>query len=63
MEIFSRPLISVLYREKIVSFITYSYTAIIIVFGIAFRLLDMPLNMAIKSIFDIEKYIHLVLGG
>jgi multicomponent Na+:H+ antiporter subunit D len=63
MEIFSRPLISVLYREKIVSFITYIYTAIIIVFGIAFRLLDMPLNMAIKSIFDIEKYIRLVLGG
>lgn len=63
MEIFSRPLISVLYREKIVSFITYIYTAIIVVFGIAFRVLDTPLASSISSIMNIEKYIRMVLGG
>jgi len=63
MEIFNRPLISVLYREKIVSFITYAYTAIIIIFGAAFRYLDIPLEMSIQSIMNIDKYIRYVLGG
>lgn len=62
-EVFSRPLLSVLYREKIVSFITYAYTAIIIGFGIGFRFFDLPLEMSIDSIMNVERYIELVLGG
>ena len=62
-EVFSRPLLSVLYREKIVSFITYAYTAIIIGFGLGFRFFDLPLKMAIDSIINVERYIELVLGG
>ncbi|TDP26302.1 complex I subunit 5 family protein [Halanaerobium congolense] len=62
-EVFSRPLLSVLYREKIVSFITYAYTAIIIGFGVGFRFFDLPLKMSIDSIMNVERYIELVLGG
>ncbi|MGM0498914.1 MAG: complex I subunit 5 family protein [Bacillota bacterium] len=62
-EVYSRPLLSVLYREKIVSFITYAYTAIIIGFGLGFRFFDLPLRMSIDSIMNVERYIELVLGG
>jgi multicomponent Na+:H+ antiporter subunit D len=62
-EVFSRPLLSVLYREKIVSFITYTYAAIIIGFGVGFRFFDLPLKMSINSIMNVERYIELVLGG
>lgn len=62
-EVFSRPLLSVLYREKIVSFITYAYTAIIIGFGLGFRFFDLPLKMSINSIMNVERYIEFVLGG
>jgi multicomponent Na+:H+ antiporter subunit D len=62
-EIFSRPLLSVLYREKIVSFITYAYTAIIVGFGLGFRFFDLPLRMSIESLMNVERYIELVLGG
>jgi multicomponent Na+:H+ antiporter subunit D len=62
-EVYSRPLLSVLYREKIVSFITYAYTAIIIGFGLGFRFFDVPLKMSIDSIMNVERYIELVLGG
>lgn len=62
-EIFSRPLISVLYRKNIVRFITYVYTAVIIGFGLGFRFFDLPLKMSIESIMNVERYIELVLGG
>lgn len=62
-EIYSRPLLSVLYREKIVSFITYAYTAIIIGFGIAYKFFDIPLEMSIESVMNVERYIELVMGG
>lgn len=62
-EIYSRPLLSVLYREKLVSFITYSYTAIIVGFGLGFRFLDLPLKISIDSIMNVRRYIELLLGG
>ncbi|MGM0548731.1 MAG: complex I subunit 5 family protein [Bacillota bacterium] len=62
-EIYSRPLLSVLYREKIVSFITYAYTGFIILFGLGFRFFDLPLRLSIKSIMNVQRYIELVLGG
>ncbi|RQD75251.1 MAG: Na+/H+ antiporter subunit D [Halanaerobium sp. MSAO_Bac5] len=63
MEVFNQPLLSVLYREKIVTFITYAYTAVIIIFGFGFRFLNIPLRMSIESIMNVERYIELVLGG
>lgn len=62
-EIYSRPLLSVLYREKIVSFITYAYTAIIVGFGLGFSFFDLPLRMSIESVMNVERYIEFVLGG
>ncbi|SFM04286.1 complex I subunit 5 family protein [Halanaerobium salsuginis] len=62
-EIYSRPLLSVLYRGKIVSFISYTYTAIIILGGLSFRFLDLPLKISTLSVMNVEKYIELVLGG
>lgn len=43
--------------------IIYIFTVLIIVFGISFKVLEMPLNTAIFELLNPEKYIELVLGG
>lgn len=63
LEAFQRPLFSILYREKMVNFIIYLYTAVVIGFGISFKFFDLPLKMSINSIINVERYLEFVLGG
>lgn len=43
--------------------IIYTFTILIIFFGLTFRVLDMPINTAIYELLNPSKYIELVLGG
>jgi len=63
-EIFSRPLLSVFYREKIVTSVVYIFTFLVIFFGIGFKLFDMPIKMAAAELTNPQRYIDLInLGG
>jgi multicomponent Na+:H+ antiporter subunit D len=62
-------------REELISFksffknsnmmknVIYIFTLLIIFFGLAFRVLEMPINTAIFELLNPQKYIELVLGG
>ncbi|MGM0602693.1 MAG: complex I subunit 5 family protein [Bacillota bacterium] len=62
-QIYNRPLLSVFYREKIVSFISYAFTFVIIFLGFSFRFFEVPLKISIIEIMNAERYIELILGG
>ncbi|TDX42386.1 multisubunit sodium/proton antiporter MrpD subunit [Halanaerobium congolense] len=43
--------------------VIYIFTILIIIFGLGFKILEMPINTAIFELLNPEKYIELVLGG
>jgi multicomponent Na+:H+ antiporter subunit D len=43
--------------------VVYIFTLLIIFFGLAFRIFEMPVNTAIFELLNPQKYIELVLGG
>jgi multicomponent Na+:H+ antiporter subunit D len=43
--------------------IIYIFTILIIVFGLGFKIFEMPVNTAIFELLNPAKYIELVLGG
>jgi multicomponent Na+:H+ antiporter subunit D len=43
--------------------VIYVFTILIVIFGLGFKILEMPINTAIFELLNPEKYIELVLGG
>ncbi len=58
-----RHVLSVFYREKIVTLIVYIFTFMAVITGVSFKLFDLPLKAAINVITNPAYYINLVLGG
>lgn len=49
--------------SNIMKNIIYTFTLLIIFFGLAFKMFEMPINTAIFELLNPQKYIELVLGG
>jgi multicomponent Na+:H+ antiporter subunit D len=57
------PLMGKFYRESAVNFIVYTFTFMIFIAGVFYKVFNLPLTAAIDFILNSEKYIKLVLGG
>ncbi len=62
-EIYNRPILSVFYREKLVTTVIYIFVGMIILTGFSFRLFELPLQEGIKELINPQNYINLILGG
>jgi len=43
--------------------VIYTFTLLIIFFGLGYKFFEMPINTAIFELLNPQKYIELVLGG
>ncbi len=62
-DFFKKPILSVFYREDLVTSVIYILTAAIIISGVVFKIFEIPINASIQEIMNPENYIDLVLGG
>ena len=58
-----RHVLKVFYREKVVTSIVYIFVSLVILSGVFYRILDLPLNAAVNVLAEPENYIMLILGG
>lgn len=62
VEFMKKPILSVFYRENVVTAIVFVFTGMVVITGIFFKIFDLPINSAIIELLEPQKYIKLVLG-
>lgn len=58
-----RHVLKYFYREKLVTSIIYVFTVFVVLTGLSFKILDLPLRIVTNDLFNPGNYIHLIMGG